>query len=415
MTPLAIGFTFLICYLVGAIPFGYLVARWRGVNIFQQGSGNIGATNVGRVLGRRFGMLVFLLDFGKGALPVAGAPWLAQLAEPDAGTSLPVDSLRVLAGLGTILGHLFPVYLHFRGGKGVATGAGVVTVLLPGPALGALLTWIVVVCATRYVSLASLAAAFALCGLRVALVPQPFATGQHILTWFCFVATGLVVVRHHGNIRRLWQGKENRLQEHPAMLLLLKTFHVLALGLWFGSGVFFSFVAAPVLFQTFEALGSRPPEQRPPWLPVAQSLDKEQGTRLAGVAVGPMFPWYFLLQGVCGLVAVTTALSWSRSDQRHPVDQVRTVLLILALVTVLVGWPLAQKVSDLRPARYDADPAVAASARADFGRWHLYSLLLNFVTLALVGGATALAAQLPTTPAASGKPKTENVPVAAKV
>src|SRR5205823_13557173 len=106
---------------LGAIPVGYLVARWRGVNIFQQGSGNVGATNVGRVLGRRFGVLVFLLDFAKGALPVALAPGLAQAIEPGLGTSVPTESLRVVAGLATMLGHLFPIYLRFRGGKGVAT------------------------------------------------------------------------------------------------------------------------------------------------------------------------------------------------------------------------------------------------------------------------------------------------------
>src|ERR1700730_16452295 len=82
-------------YLVGAIPFGYLVARWRGVDIFKQGSGNIGATNVGRVLGRRFGILVFLLDFAKGALPVAAATWVGTQVNAD----LPRDALRVGAGL----------------------------------------------------------------------------------------------------------------------------------------------------------------------------------------------------------------------------------------------------------------------------------------------------------------------------
>src|SRR5207247_1296707 len=92
-------------YLIGAVPFGYLVARGRGVNIFQQGSGNIGATNVGRVLGRRFGIVVFLLDFAKGALPVAGASWLAQAIATDPDTALPQDAVGVVAGLGTILGH----------------------------------------------------------------------------------------------------------------------------------------------------------------------------------------------------------------------------------------------------------------------------------------------------------------------
>ena len=112
-------------YLVGAVPFGYLVARARGVDIFKHGSGNIGATNVGRVLGRPFGVLVFVLDFAKGALPVVAARALA----PHYVVNLRSEELGVVAGLAAVLGHLFPVYLRFHGGKGVATAAGVVGVL----------------------------------------------------------------------------------------------------------------------------------------------------------------------------------------------------------------------------------------------------------------------------------------------
>src|SRR3954447_6458190 len=101
-----------VAYLIGAIPFGWLIARSRGIDIFHAGSGNIGATNVGRVLGRKFGLLVFVLDFLKGAVPVAVAKRF------DAGA----DWLPVAAGLAAFVGHMFPVYLHFRGGKGVATG-----------------------------------------------------------------------------------------------------------------------------------------------------------------------------------------------------------------------------------------------------------------------------------------------------
>ena len=142
--------TFLGAYLIGGIPFGYLIARARGIDIIHQGSGNIGATNVGRVLGRRFGILVFFLDFAKGALPTGVALRLADLADArwDPATA---EILGVTAGLAAFLGHVFPVYLRFHGGKGVATGAGVVAVLLPGTALGALLVWLAVLCATRYV------------------------------------------------------------------------------------------------------------------------------------------------------------------------------------------------------------------------------------------------------------------------
>src|SRR5438309_1935573 len=172
MSPaVALLLTFVGAYLVGAVPFGYLVAKARGVDIIKQGSGNIGATNVGRVLGKRFGILVFVLDFLKGAVPVLAAPWLANLVGPVASR----DAMRVAAGLAAFLGHIFPVFLGFRGGKGVATGSGVVAVLLPWPALGTALAWITVLCAYRYVSLASLVAVLVLCGLRLITTTEPFA------------------------------------------------------------------------------------------------------------------------------------------------------------------------------------------------------------------------------------------------
>src|SRR5437868_4272502 len=155
MTDVAeLGVIALLSYLVGAVPFGYLVARWRGVDIFKAGSGNIGATNVGRVLGRKFGLLVFFLDCLKGAVPTLAA----TIPEHH----VPRDVAGVTAGLSAFLGHLFPVYLRYRGGKGVATGAGVVCVLVPLPAVAALFTWLVVVSASHTVSLASLTAALAL-------------------------------------------------------------------------------------------------------------------------------------------------------------------------------------------------------------------------------------------------------------
>ena len=157
----------LVSYLFGAIPFGYLVAHWRGVDIRRSGSGNIGATNVWRVLGARYGLLVFVLDFAKGAIPVLAAYWIAA-SDRSGNSGWGREGLGVAAGLAAFLGHLFPVYLRLRGGKGVATGAGVVAVLLPIPALAALFAWIAVVSATRYVSLSSLTAAVVLCATRFA-------------------------------------------------------------------------------------------------------------------------------------------------------------------------------------------------------------------------------------------------------
>jgi acyl-phosphate glycerol 3-phosphate acyltransferase len=416
-------------YLIGGIPFGYLIARWRGVDIFRQGSGNIGATNIGRVLGRSYGILVFLLDFAKGALPVA----VAQQVAKSAGAA--PHLLGVIVGMAAFVGHLFPVYLRFRGGKGVATGAGVVTVLAPLPTLGALIVWLAVVCATQYVSVASLAAALALCLLRLGLTPAPWDEQNAIVTSACLLAAVLVFVRHRANIRRLLHSNENRLKDTSTMQGLAKTIHVLAVGLWFGSAVFFSFVVALTLFGTFEAIASAPRAERPLWFPLPAEFDQdlqarqEQGIRAAGAAIGPMFAWYFLIQGACGLVAAATALRWPRLEPGVRVHRLRVLVLLAALVTVVVGWPLERKVSALRTARHEAGDALLAqtagkalanspamqkggdevmtraqAARTEFGRWHFYSLMLNFVTVLLVTIAMALTARLPVTAARMEQP-----------
>jgi acyl-phosphate glycerol 3-phosphate acyltransferase len=420
---LVVAATFLAAYLVGAVPFGFLVARWRGVDIFRQGSGNIGATNVGRVLGRRFGIIVFFLDFAKGALPVTAALRVAQLPGLGLGEALPPQALGVVGGLGAFLGHLFPVYLRFRGGKGVATGAGVIAVLMPGPALGAFLTWVAVVCATRYVSLASLAAAAALCAFQL-LTPRPFTPPGLIMTLFSGLAAALVFLRHRANLARLLRGTENRLQDTPAMLTLTKTLHVLALGLWFGTVVFFTFVVALTLFETFESLGARRAD-RPAWFPLPDTfakpgppLDgpKEQGTRAAGYVIGPLFDRYYLIQGVCGLLAVATAAAWLRSPPGRRVEKVRLAVLVAALVTVGVGWLLDLKVNELRGPRNEAvdkflqgastGPGEAKTAsldaKAEFGLWHTVSVFVNLGTVLLVGVGMALAARLP-----EGEPRRE--------
>jgi acyl-phosphate glycerol 3-phosphate acyltransferase len=405
----------LLAYLLGAVPFGYLVARWRGVDILRQGSGNIGATNVGRILGRRWGILVFALDFAKGAVPV-----LAARAVP-APESWPADALPAAAGVAAFLGHLFPVYLHFRGGKGVATAAGVFAVLVPLPFLGAFLAWLTVFVSTRFMSLASLLAAGLLCLLRLGLTPDPWAPGEAVKTGFCLVAAALVVARHHANVRRLLSGTENRFQETSAMNTLAKVLHLYAVGLWFGTLVFFS-LAGALLFTTFEKLATT---ERPAWLPAPaeyqrprpsdrfpEPLTKEQGSRLAGAAVGPLFPYYFGIQAVCALVALVTALAWVGRGAR--VHRLRAGVLAAALATVGLGLWLGHVVEGLRGPRYQltdavlqspnpspADVARAEAARAEFATWHGYSLIDNFATLMLVAVALALAARLPE---AAGEP-----------
>jgi acyl-phosphate glycerol 3-phosphate acyltransferase len=404
-------------YLAGSIPFGYLVARLKGIDITRQGSGNIGATNVGRLLGRPFGILVFVLDFTKGAAPAAAAMALA-------GDDISPTAAGVIAGLGAFLGHLFSVFLRFRGGKGVATGAGVVAVLLPIPALAAVVAWLVCLCSFRYVSLASLVAAAVLCAVHLARAGAPFAGDEVILTVFCLVAVGLVFLRHQGNLRRLIRGNENRLSERPTMTHASKIVHVLTVGLWFGMAVFFSFPVALSLFGSFEAEAQK--NERPTWFPLPAeyrqesgvegfNLQKEQGTRAAGFAISPLFHHYFLWQGVCGFLALLTALGWTRAEPWRRVHRVRVVVLMLAVVTVLLGWPIEQKVSELRLARNAAgdrlmeklktnSPALPSvdeirgevvAVRGQFTTWHLWSLLLNMVTVGLVTAAMAQTAMLP--------------------
>jgi acyl-phosphate glycerol 3-phosphate acyltransferase len=400
----------LAAYLIGAVPFGYLVARARGVNIFTVGSRNIGATNVGRALGRSWGVLVFLLDFAKGAVPVTAA-WL--LAGTVGATP---EAAAVTAAAAAFLGHLFPVYLGFRGGKGVATAAGALAVLVPLPALAAALGWAVVAVATRYVSLASLSAAGLMCALRAA-APGAWDGPPRVVSWFCVAVAALVAVRHHANVRRLLNGTENRLKERSAMSRLTKVLHLLSLGLWFGGIVMFS-LAAAVIFSTADRLarsdeshwwlpapvGMPEPKDPAPGVPTPR---KEQADQAAGAFVVPLFPWYFGVQLGCGLVALVTALAWaSRKQGRH--YRMRAWLLTSALLAVAAGLVVERIIADARGPRNQfsedvlrqVDPSGedlrrAKDARAAFGAWHAVSQALNTATFLLVGAALVLAAWMP--------------------
>lgn len=387
------SFTAILCvlasYFIGAVPFGYLVARMHGVDIFRAGSGNIGATNIGRVLGRKYGILVFALDFLKGAAPTAITRYLV----PD------VSWAPIAAGLAALIGHMFSLYLRFRGGKGVATGCGVVMVLMPIATIIALLVWLSMLVTTRYMSLASVAAAIALAAARIIGTKEPFSAHECLLTVFSLFAAILVIVRHRTNLMRLIHGNEGRFQDTAGFRMTSRVLHVLALGLWFGGGVFFTFVVALTLFHTFEGLAG----QRPDWLPLSAELTKDQGTRLAGLAVGPIFPQYFAVQGVCGLVALITAWGWTRSYSER-VHRTRFALIAIAIAFVLAGWPIVIKVEGFRFARYSTDSAVAAAAKSAFALWHTASLLVNFAVLGLVTAALALTAKLPADPALPASP-----------
>ncbi|MCD6365345.1 MAG: glycerol-3-phosphate 1-O-acyltransferase PlsY [Planctomycetes bacterium] len=198
-------------YVIGSTPFGVIIARARGVDLRKSGSGNVGATNVARVLGRRLGMLCFVLDVMKGLLPTLAAGAVLRSGR-DVPTTLHLSAWLGVA-MGCILGHVFSFYLAFRGGKGVATSLGVVLGVFPyftWPGLAALGVWVAVAAASRYVSLASIVAAAAFVAFFAA-----FNRNELDRLWplgaFAAVIAGLIIFRHSSNIRRLLDGTENRI------------------------------------------------------------------------------------------------------------------------------------------------------------------------------------------------------------
>ena len=190
-------------YLLGSIPFGFLLV-WlvRKEDIRTTGSGNIGATNVLRSGAKKLGVLTFILDGAKGYAAVMVAELLARGKDP---TSL--RHLAITAGLFVILGHMFPVWLHFKGGKGVATAFGVFVAFCWPAALSALALWGAVVALTRYVSLASILAAAVLPFLTLWLSPGRYG---YVSGAAMFACCWIVIVKHRANIVRLMRGTEHR-------------------------------------------------------------------------------------------------------------------------------------------------------------------------------------------------------------
>lgn len=213
-----------IGYLLGSLPFGYVVARARGVNIFEVGSKNPGATNVGRVLGRRFGRLVFTLDALKGAAAVAvpvGYFWLRHVVIETSSTfghgstrfmlTFNWQETAAIFGLiGALIGHSFSCFTGFRGGKGVATGAGGFAVVFPIGALLALGVWLLAAVVTRYVSVASILAAVSL------PVSAYFLHRSGVLITASALIAILVIIRHRTNLARLVAGTENKIGHKSA-------------------------------------------------------------------------------------------------------------------------------------------------------------------------------------------------------
>lgn len=194
-------------YLCGGIPFGLLIPRLYGVpDIRKVGSGNVGATNVLRACGPSGALFVTILDIAKGAVPVFLAGYYYNV-----GFSLAPEYIQLAVGFASILGHIFPVYLKFKGGKGVNTALGVFLVLIPIPTLIALLVFIIVVVLSKYVSLGSISAS---AGFFASIVILHYSTSVGIHD--VYIPTGLAVfllilITHRSNLKRLLRGNENRI------------------------------------------------------------------------------------------------------------------------------------------------------------------------------------------------------------
>ena len=199
------------CYLIGSIPFGLLLGKLvKGVDLRDHGSGNIGATNAGRVLGKKWGLICLVLDAAKGLLPVAILPQMFYPADPISGPSW-LPHARVLAGIATIVGHMFSIWLGFRGGKGVATSLGVLLILSPWGVLFAAVLFFTSLIIWRYVSFSSMIAAVGFSGFElIRLAPTPFSDATWSQALFAIMVPLLIIIQHRSNIRRLLKGEETR-------------------------------------------------------------------------------------------------------------------------------------------------------------------------------------------------------------
>ena len=191
-------------YLLGSIPFGYIAGRVAGIDIRNCGSGNVGATNVTRTLGKRYGYPVFTADFLKGFGAVKMSVLIATRTRPD---WISPEMFGIIAAISSVVGHCFPIWLRFKGGKGVATSAGALFGLAPVAALAGVAIWILIFLLTRYVSVASIAAAAAL--PVIILITTWLSQSPGKLLFYSSVCLAAVVIwRHRSNLSRLARGTE---------------------------------------------------------------------------------------------------------------------------------------------------------------------------------------------------------------
>jgi len=209
------GSAVLVAYLLGSVPFGFLAGKLKGIDIRAVGSGNIGATNVGRALGRGWSLVVFGLDLLKGYVPTAAAKMHAGASSTAVGGPEAVGQLLIVCvGMAAVLGHMFPVFLKFRGGKGAATGLGLLLAISLPAAVVAFGTWLVVLGLWGYVSLASIVAAAT---YPAWYIGATYLNGNSVrdewwIWGFTTLLCVLMIVRHRGNLARIRAGTESRIR-----------------------------------------------------------------------------------------------------------------------------------------------------------------------------------------------------------
>ncbi|MDO9577798.1 MAG: glycerol-3-phosphate 1-O-acyltransferase PlsY [Candidatus Cloacimonadales bacterium] len=193
---------FVTAYLLGSIPTSFIMGKLvRKIDIRQHGSGNVGATNALRVLGTKIGIITLIIDIGKGILAVV----IGKILVSD-----PSNLLLIGFGLFAILGHIFTIFLKFKGGKGVATSAGVFIALIPIPVAITLVVFVITVWLSKYVSLGSIIAAFTLFLVELYINFKNHFSDLEILI-FVFVIALFIIIRHKSNIKRILAGNENRI------------------------------------------------------------------------------------------------------------------------------------------------------------------------------------------------------------
>lgn len=194
--------TIIAAYILGSIPTSYIMGRiTKGIDIREFGSGNVGATNALRILGTKIGIFTLIIDIGKGFLAVA----ISKLIVED-----PSDLILIFVGLSAIIGHIFTIFLKFKGGKGVATSAGVFIALLPLPVLIALIVFVITVWVSKFVSLGSILAAFTLFTTELIInILNSFEQLEILI--FTFMIALFIIIRHKANIQRLIAGNENKI------------------------------------------------------------------------------------------------------------------------------------------------------------------------------------------------------------